>query len=168
MPAPPDRGYCGNLPVYALRELGCTCTPITGGEVERVVRQTLEARLVDATHASTRSMAARHRPDAISHRPLLACVWTATALLSDVQAVDRYLFIDKVRDALGLHLARPEPVLVLSVDERTQVQALDRKAPDLALAPGEGLAPTWLDLAIRHFGCRYWHGNVRASLVLLG
>jgi len=47
------------------------------------------------------------------------------------------LFVDKVRDVVGLYLAPPERALVLCVDEKTQVQALDRTAPLLQLRPGQ-------------------------------
>lgn len=47
------------------------------------------------------------------------------------------LFIDKVRDVVGLYLQPPERALVLCVDEKTQVQALDRTAPLLPLGPGQ-------------------------------
>src|SRR5437899_4518765 len=47
------------------------------------------------------------------------------------------LFIDKVRDVVGLYLQPPERALVLCVDEKTQVQALDRTAPLLPLRPGQ-------------------------------
>jgi hypothetical protein len=45
-------------------------------------------------------------------------------------------FIDKVRDIVGLYLNPPQAALVLCVDEKTQVQALDRTAPVLPLLPG--------------------------------
>ena len=46
------------------------------------------------------------------------------------------LFVDKVRDVVGLYINPPEGALVLCVDEKTQVQALDRTSPVLPLRPG--------------------------------
>ena len=47
------------------------------------------------------------------------------------------LFIEKLRDVVGLYLAPPERALVLSVDEKTQIQALDRTQPMLPMRPGQ-------------------------------
>lgn len=66
----------------------------------------------------------------------LAGVRPGTAPGSDVQAVDRPLFIDKVRDVVGLYLDPPEKALVLCVDEKSQIQALDRSQPVLPMMPG--------------------------------
>lgn len=109
---------------------------ITDGEVERVIRQTLESRPADATQWSTRSMA---RTVGMTQTAVVR-IWHAYGLQPHREATFKLstdpLFIDKVRDVVGLYLAPPERALVLCVDEKTQVQALDRTAPYLPLGPG--------------------------------
>jgi len=60
-----------------------------------------------------------------------------SASLRDLQVVKDPPFIDKVRDIVGLYLAPPERALVPCVDEKSQIQALDRTAPLLPLRPGQ-------------------------------
>lgn len=109
---------------------------ITDAQVEDVVVRTLETKPENATHWSTRSMAAKTgmSQNAI-HR-----IWktfglqphrTKTFKLStDPQ------FIDKVRDVVGLYLNPPDRAIVLCVDEKSQVQALDRSQPLLPMSCG--------------------------------
>lgn len=105
-------------------------------DVERVIVTTLEQTPRDATHWSTRSMAeaAGMSQSAVSR------IWHAFGLKPHL--VDEFklspdpLFIDKVRDVVGLYLNPPDAAVVLCVDEKTQVQALDRTAPILPLIPG--------------------------------
>ena len=59
----------------------------------------------------------------------------AAASLADLQTSDP-LFVDKVRDIVGLYLSPPNRALVLSVDEKSQIQALDREQPVLPMTPG--------------------------------
>ena len=110
---------------------------ITDGDVERVIRQTLESRPADATHWSSRSMA---RAVGMTQTAVVR-IWHAYGLQPHREATFKLstdpLFIDKVRDVVGLYLAPPERALVLCVDEKTQVQALDRTAPYLPLGPGQ-------------------------------
>lgn len=110
---------------------------ITDGDVERVIRKTLEARPTDATHWSTRSMASAAQ---VSQTAVVR-IWHAYGLQPHREETFKLstdpLFIDKVRDVVGLYLAPPERALVLCVDEKTQVQALDRTAPLLPLKPGQ-------------------------------
>ena len=109
---------------------------ITDAHVEHVITTTLESTPRDATHWSTRSMAAATglSQSAISR------IWRAFAL--QPHRVDTFklskdpLFIDKVRDIVGLYLHPPDRALVLCVDEKSQIQALDRTAPTLPLRPG--------------------------------
>lgn len=112
---------------------------ITDGDVERVIRKTLEARppAAEATHWSTRSMA---RAAGVSQTAVVR-IWHAYGLQPHREETFKLstdpLFIDKVRDVVGLYLQPPERALVLCVDEKTQVQALDRTAPLLPLRPGQ-------------------------------
>ena len=106
-------------------------------EVERVLTMTLESTPKNATHWSTRSLAAACGLSRSSvHR-----VWQAFALAphrSETFKLSRDpLFIDKVRDIVGLYLDPPDKALVLCVDEKSQIQALDRSQPILPLRPGQ-------------------------------
>lgn len=110
---------------------------ITDTHVERVLTRTLESLPQDATHWSTRSMA---RICGLS-QSAVSRIWRAFALQphrSEVFQLSKDpLFIEKVRDIVGLYLNPPERALVLCVDEKTQIQALDRSQPLLPLRPGQ-------------------------------
>jgi transposase len=105
-------------------------------QIERVLVMTLETTPKDATHWSTRSLA---RKLGMS-QSAIARIWRAFGLKPHL--VDTFKlstdpqFIEKVRDVVGLYLNPPEAALVLCVDEKTGVQALDRTAPILPLLPG--------------------------------
>jgi transposase len=106
-------------------------------EVERVLTMTLESTPKNATHWSTRSLA---KACGLS-RSSVHRVWQAFALAphrSETFKLSRDpLFIDKVRDIVGLYLDPPDKALVLCVDEKSQIQALDRSQPILPLRPGQ-------------------------------
>jgi transposase len=110
---------------------------ITDENIERVLTITLEEKPADATHWSTRSMAKRTglTQSAISR------IWRAFALQPHRSETFKLssdpLFIEKVRDIVGLYLNPPDRAVVLCVDEKTQVQALDRTAPLLPMRPGQ-------------------------------
>jgi transposase len=109
---------------------------ITDEDVERVIVKTLEEAPRDATHWSTRSMA-----DQVGLSPAsISRIWRAFGLqphrTEDFKLSPDPQFIDKVRDIVGLYLNPPDAAVVLCVDEKTQVQALDRTAPVLPLMPG--------------------------------
>ena len=110
---------------------------IGDADVERVIALTLESAPRDATHWSTRSMAAAtgYSQSSISR------IWRAFALQPHRSETFKLstdpLFIEKVRDIVGLYLAPPERALVLSVDEKSQIQALDRTQPMLPMRPGQ-------------------------------
>jgi transposase len=106
-------------------------------QVERVLTRTLEGQPTAATHWSTRDMA---KACGLSQSSI-SRIWRAFSLAphrSETFKLSRDpLFIDKVRDIVGLYLAPPERALVLCVDEKSQIQALDRTAPLLPLRPGQ-------------------------------
>ena len=110
---------------------------ITDEEVERVLTLTLETTPRDATHWSTRSMAER----AGMSQSAISRIWRAFVLQPHRSETFKLskdpLFIEKVRDIVGLYLNPPEHALVLCVDEKSQVQALDRTAPLLPMRPGQ-------------------------------
>jgi len=110
---------------------------ITDDHVERVVTMTLESTPRDATHWSTRSMA---RATGLS-QTAVARIWRAFALQPHRTETFKLskdpLFIEKVRDIVGLYVQPPDRALVLCVDEKSQIQALDRSAPVLPLRPGQ-------------------------------
>ena len=109
---------------------------ITDADVERVVTQTLESKPPNATHWSTRGMA---QASGLS-QSAISRIWRAFALQPHRTETFKLstdpLFIDKVRDVVGLYLSPPEKAIVLCVDEKSQVQALDRMQPLLPLEPG--------------------------------
>jgi len=110
---------------------------ITDADVERVLTLTLETMPRDATHWSTRAMAAACglSQSAVSR------IWRAFALQPHRTEVFQLskdpFFIEKVRDIVGLYLCPPDRALVLCVDEKAQIQALDRSQPLLPLRPGQ-------------------------------
>jgi transposase len=109
---------------------------ITDAKVEEVIVKTLETTPKDATHWSTRSMAAEVGLNQTAvHR-----IWKAFGLQPHRQDVWKLSkdpqFIEKVRDVVGLYLNPPERAVVLCVDEKSQIQALDRTAPILPMLPG--------------------------------
>jgi len=114
-------------------------TPRTIGDddVERVVTMTLESKPRNATHWSTRGMAKA----AGMSQTAISRIWRSFGLQPHRSETfklseDPY-FIEKVRDVVGLYMAPPEHAIVLCVDEKSQVQALDRTQPLLPMRPGQ-------------------------------
>ena len=109
---------------------------ISDADVERVVVTTLETTPKGATHWSTREMA-RHM--GISHATV-GRIWRAFGLAphrsEKFTLSNDPLFVEKVRDIVGLSLNPPERAVVLCVDEKSQVQALNRSQPLLPMLPG--------------------------------
>jgi transposase len=109
---------------------------ISDDDVEALIVKTLEETPADATQWSTRSMASATGMS----QSAVSRIWRAFGLKPHL--VDTFklspdpLFVEKVRDVVGLYLNPPDGALVLCVDEKTQVQALDRTAPVLPLRPG--------------------------------
>jgi hypothetical protein len=114
---------------------------ISDDQVERVLVLTLETTPTDATHWSTRSLA---RQLGMS-QSAISRIWRAFGLkphLVDTFKLSTHpQFVEKVRDIVGLYLNPPEAAMVLCVDEKTSVQALDRAAPVLPLLPGAPRRP---------------------------
>jgi transposase len=106
-------------------------------QVERVLTRTLESQPEAATHWSTRDMA---KACGLSQSSV-SRIWRAFSLAPHRSETFKLskdpLFIEKVRDIVGLYLAPPERALVLCVDEKSQIQALDRTAPLLPMRPGQ-------------------------------
>src|SRR2546421_12847746 len=109
---------------------------ISDEDVEGVVVKTLEQQPANATHWSTRSMAAATGMS----QTAISRIWRAFGLkphqVETFKLSPDPQFIDKVRDIVGLYLNPPEAAVVLCVDEKSQIQALDRTAPILPLLPG--------------------------------
>ena len=109
---------------------------IADDQVAAVIERTLRSTPVDATHWSIRSMAA---VTGFSHT-IISPIWTAFGLQPHRSETFKLssdpLFVDKVRDIVGLYLSPPNRRLVLSVDEKSQIQALDREQPVLPMMPG--------------------------------
>ncbi len=105
--------------------------------IAETVRRTLEETPPDATHWSLRSMARSvgYAPSTI-HR-----IWRAFGLQPHRSETFKLssdpFFVEKVRDIVGLYLAPPERALVLCVDEKSQIQALDRSQPLFPMCPGQ-------------------------------
>ena len=109
---------------------------VTDEQVEAVITRTLETVPRDATHWSTRSLAT----ELGLSQSAVSRIWRAFGLQPHRQDTWKLskdpLFIDKVRDVVGLYLNPPERAVVLCVDEKSQIQALDRTAPILPMMPG--------------------------------
>lgn len=105
-------------------------------QVEAVITATLESTPRDATHWSTRSLAAELKMS----QSAVSRIWRAFGLAPHKQDSWKLskdpLFVEKVRDIVGLYLNPPERAMVLCVDEKTQIQALNRTQPVLPMLPG--------------------------------
>ena len=108
---------------------------IDDDQVAAVIERTLRTTPVDATHWSIRSMAAQ---TGFSHTTIRR-MWAAFGLQPHRSQTFKLsndpLFVDKVRDIVGLYLSPPNRALVLSIDEKSQIQALDREQPVLPMMP---------------------------------
>jgi transposase len=110
---------------------------ISDDAVERVVTATLETTPKGATHWSSRGLAEKL---GYSHMTI-ARIWRAFGLQPHRSEKFKLspdpLLVEKVRDIVGLYLAPPDKALVLCVDEKSQIQALDRTQPLLPMQPGQ-------------------------------
>lgn len=110
---------------------------ITDAQIEQVIIRTLETTPRGATHWSVRDMA---KASGIS-RTTVNRIWRAFGLQPHRSETFKLskdpLLIDKVRDIVGLYMNPPEHAVVLCVDEKAQIQALDRTQPLLPMRPGQ-------------------------------
>jgi len=127
----------GGVAALTKRQTRRRSRPVLTGETEqKIIDATLKTRPADGTHWSVRRLAAQIGLS----RMMVQRVWQK----HDIQPhrVEKFKlsrdphFEDKVRDVVGLYLNPPERALVFSVDEKSQIQALDRTAPILPLRPG--------------------------------
>jgi len=112
--------------------------PLDGKKVDRIVALTLAPPLHEATHWTARAMAKKAKV-AVSavqkiwrDHGLAPHRWRAFKLSKDPA------FAEKLRDIVGLYVSPPAHAVVLSVDEKSQIQALDRTQPGLPLKKGRG------------------------------
>jgi transposase len=116
---------------------------VTDEQVERVVVQTLESTPRGQTHWSVRGMA---KAAGLS-RMTITRIWHAFGLQPHKSETFKLspdpLLIDKVRDIAGLYLHPPDRAVVLCVDEKSQIQALDRTQPLLPMRPGQAERRTY-------------------------
>ncbi len=105
-------------------------------EIERLIALTLETAPKGATHWSTRTMA---KATGFS-QSAVSRIWRAFSLQPHRQETFKLskdpLFVEKVRDIVGLYMNPPTKAVVLCVDEKSQIQALDRTQPLLPMMPG--------------------------------
>jgi len=109
---------------------------ITDNKVEAVVTKTLESMPANSTHWSTRLMANK---TGLSQTAIVR-IWHAFGLqphrVKNFKFSKDPQFIEKVRDIVGLYMNPPDHAMVLCIDEKSQVQALNRTQPILPIAPG--------------------------------
>lgn len=109
---------------------------VDDAKIEQLIATTLNERPREATHWSTRLLAKKLKVS----QSTVSRVWRAFGLQPHRSETFKLstdpLFIDKVRDIVGLYLNPPTKAMVLCVDEKSQIQALDRTQPVLPLAPG--------------------------------
>ncbi len=109
---------------------------ITDQQIEEVVTKTLESMPKNSTHWSTRLMATE---TGLSQNAIVR-IWHAFGLqphrVENFKFSKDPQFVEKVRDIVGLYLNPPDRAIVLCVDEKSQVQALNRTEPILPIAPG--------------------------------
>jgi transposase len=115
---------------------------IDDAQIEAVIVRTLESLPPDATHWSSRGMA---KASGVSVSTVQR-IWRAFGLqphrLETFKLSTDPDFVAKVRDVVGLYVSPPEHALVLCVDEKSQIQALDRSQPMLPLRPGQAARRT--------------------------
>jgi transposase len=123
-------GLCDEPRCGAPRKIG-------DDQIEAIVVKTLEEKPKGATHWSTRDMANASGVSASS----VQRIWRAFSLQPHRTETFKLStdpqFVEKVRDIVGLYLDPPDKALVICVDEKSQIQALDRTQPLLPMRPGQ-------------------------------
>lgn len=109
---------------------------VSVAKTQMIIRKTTQERPANATHWSTRTMA-----DAVGLSPsTIGRIWKAHGLkphrIKTFKLSNDKHFIEKLNDIVGLYLSPPEHAIVLSCDEKSQIQALDRTQPGLPLKKG--------------------------------
>jgi hypothetical protein len=140
--APADGAQVAGAGSPSIASMGCSTSlgrgkprTITDEQVKEVIVKTLENTSRDATHCSTRSIA---REVGLTQSAVLR-IWRAFGLQPHRQETWKLSkdpqFVVKVRDVVGLYLNPPERAVVLCVDEKSQIQPLDRSAPICRCCP---------------------------------
>lgn len=118
-------------------------TPIiTAAAVRLVIEKTTQGKPANATHWSTRTMAAEAGISEASVRRIWRANGLKPHLLETFKVSNDPQFAEKLEAIVGLYLSPPEHALVLCVDEKSQIQALDRTQPGLPLKRGRGTTMT--------------------------
>ena len=112
-------------------------TELTETAIKQILRLTIEKIPHEATHWSTRLMAKYAGVTQWQVRQVWAAADLKPHRLKTFKISNDPLFAEKVVDVVGLYLDPPENAMVLSVDEKTQIQALDRTQPLLPMRPGQ-------------------------------
>ena len=110
--------------------------PLDAATIERVVAMTLNQKPPGATHWSARKLAKAVRLSHSSVQRIWAAHGLKPHLTRSFKLSNDPKFCEKVQDIVGLYLDPPDNALVLSVDEKSQIQALDRTQPGLPLKKG--------------------------------
>lgn len=132
-----ERFRCGGIEALVDEPRSGAPRKITDGKVEEVVTKTLESTPRGQTHWSRRTMAKDSglSPDSVGR------IWKAFGLKPHLSETFKLSpdpqFVEKVRDIVGLYMDPPAHAVVLCVDEKSQIQALDRTQPLLPLRPGQ-------------------------------
>ena len=105
-------------------------------EVARMLRTVLQTRPKDATHWTTRSVAAKTGISKSTVQRYFALFGVQPHRTRTFKLSPDPFFVEKVRDIVGLYLHPPDKALVLCVDEKSQIQALERTQPNLPLGLG--------------------------------
>ena len=109
---------------------------ITKETRELILRKTTKEKPENATHWSTRSMAKAVGVSKVTVNRLWQANGLKPHLVKTFKVSNDPQFVEKVRDVVGLYLNPPENALVLSCDEKSQIQALDRTQKSLPMNPG--------------------------------
>src|SRR5712671_4342812 len=122
---------------HNLLDLSIADFKVSDAQIEQIVIQTLESTPRAQTHWSTRGLA---QATGLS-RMTISRIWRAFGLQPHRTDIFKLspdpLLIEKVRDIVGLYMNPPDHALVFCVDEKSQIQALDRTQPLLPLQPGQ-------------------------------